>query len=143
MSVETRIQRHVWALWAAGLTSLAIGCASDDGRVAVDGTVTVDGQPLENGTINFQPAPGNQAPSSGSAIRQGNFALATARGLQPGEYLVTVHAFRKSGRTINDPQMGQVEEIVPVKFQETMPLKASVTAGAENHLEFSLTSVPH
>ena len=127
-------------LTAVALLPMA-GCTAGDGRLAVQGTVTLDGKPLENGSINFRPAASNQAPSSGGTIKQGGFALKTAQGLKPGEYLVTVQAFRKTGRTIDDPQMGQVEETVPVKFRETMPLKASIVAGAENQFEFALMSV--
>ena len=120
-------QRAVLARWAAMLllttvlTAPIVGCSRGDGRLAVSGSVTLDGQPLERGSVNFRPAPGNQAPSSGGTIDQGEFTLPTAHGLKPGEYLVTIQAFRRTGRMVDDPQMGKIEEMAPIEFQEPMP----------------------
>ncbi len=134
------MQQRIGNRFAVVLLSLMVGCSGGDDRMAVQGTVSLDGRPLESGSINFRPAANNQAPSSGGTIKQGGFALKAVQGLKPGDYLVAIQAFRKTGRTIDDPQMGKVEETKPATFRETMPLKASVVAGAENRFEFVLTS---
>jgi len=135
-------RREAPLLLAVVLVAPMVGCSGGDGRLAVKGTVTLDGQPLERGSINFRPAPGNQAPSSGGTVRNGEFALPAAHGLKPGDYLVTIQAFRKTGKMVDDPQMGKIEEMAAIAFQETMPLEATVSADAENRFSFSLTTAP-
>src|SRR5438094_4586 len=71
-----------------------LGCGS--GRVIVQGTVTVNGQPLESGVISFTPAAG-QGASAGTDIEHGSFGLRKAS-LPPGEYLVAINAFRGTGK---------------------------------------------
>ncbi len=120
-----------------------VGCSKDNGRLEVRGVVTLDGHPLLRGSINFRPAPGNHAPSSGCTIDQGEFTLPAAHGLKPGKYLVTIQAFRKTGKMIDDPQMGKIDDIAPIEFQEPMPLEATVSVESANRFEFSLTTHRH
>ncbi|MEA1951467.1 MAG: hypothetical protein U9N87_08785 [Planctomycetota bacterium] len=115
------------------------GCSGGDGRKGLSGTVSVDGQPLESGLINFRPAAGTKSNSSGCAIKDGEFQIAADKGLPVGKYMVTVQAFRKSGRIVKDPQMGNAPEIVPISFMEAGTLEATVTADGENRFEFKLT----
>ena len=121
----------------AGAGVLFSGCGGD-GRQGVVGSVTVDAAPLESGTINFRPAPGNKAASSGAGITDGRFEVPAEKGLMPGEYQVTIQGFRKTGRKVRDPQMGPIEEIVPMQFNETGALKATIVDG-RNEVEFALT----
>ena len=117
-----------------------LGC-SPDGRMAVTGTVTLDGKPLDSGAISFRPGPGNTSNSSGGQIERGQFHLSANCGLYPGKYLVTVQAFKPTGRMVMDPQFGKkVSEQAAIEFNEAGKLEASVTAGAENHFDFQLTS---
>ena len=66
----------------AGLAALIMvaGCTRGDGRQRVTGRVTLDGQPLGDGAINFRPAPGLTANSSGGPIKAGQFELPADRG---------------------------------------------------------------
>lgn len=82
---------------AAGLF-LVVGCGDDTGlakRYAVSGTVTYNGEPVEQGQINFIPAKGDDAnarPANGT-IEKGQYSLTTATpndGALPGEYKVAV-----------------------------------------------------
>ena len=116
------------------------GCSPSDGRVAVSGTVTLDGRPLEVAAINFRPAPGNEANSAGGGVKDGKFSLPTKSGLKPGEYLVNVMARKETGRMIFDPQRGKkIPETVPVNVNENGTFKVTVKPGGEP-LEIVLTS---
>lgn len=119
---------------------LASGCTGGDGREAVHGTVSLDGQPLASGLINFRPAEGHAANSSGGTIREGRFELPASQGLLPGKFLVTIQAFAPTGRMVDDPQMGRIAELEPVAFRETLPLEATIVAGRGNRLDFALTT---
>jgi hypothetical protein len=126
------------AMLVLASTSLLLSGCGGNGRQKVVGTVTVDAAPLENGTINFRPAPGSKANSSGAGIRDGRFEVPAEKGLMPGEYQVTIQGFHKTGRMVRDPQMGQIEEIVPMQFNESGARTVTIVQG-KNDLEFTLT----
>ena len=93
-----------------------VGCGHGDGRQAVRGRVTLDGQPLLNGAISFRPL-GHRANSAGTAARNGAFEIPASKGLMPGKYEVEIQAFRETGLTIHDPQRGDMPELAPIRFQ--------------------------
>ena len=67
--------------------------------------------------------------------------MPTAKGLLPGKYVVTVQAFKETGRIVDDPMGGKRPELVPMVFAESRTLEATVVAGAANRFDFRLTSV--
>ena len=79
------------AMLMAGALALAVGCGVHDSSVY--GTVTLDGKPLETGTVTFHPA-GDGAVAYGRIGADGSYRLHTGaeQGLAPGEYVVTVVA---------------------------------------------------
>jgi hypothetical protein len=121
------------------LVLVLVGCSSDR-RVAVTGTVSLDGKPLDSGQITFRPAPNNASNSSGGPIENGQFCIAANHGLCPGKYVVTVQAFKVTGRMVMERD-NKVKEVVPITFKEAGKLEADVTAGGKNHFDFPLTSV--
>jgi hypothetical protein len=125
----------VMAWVAVGLA----GCLGGDGRQAVQGQVTLDGQPLQKGAISFRPAPGTAANTSGGAITGGRYFLPATQGLQPGQYTVGVQTYRETGRILEDPQLGKIPELVPVKFHKSDTLAATITRGT-NEIDFHLTT---
>ena len=125
---------------AFALLFLVLAGCSRDGRMAASGTVTLDGKPLENGGITFQPAPGSDGHSAGGQIANGRFQLAANHGLKPGKYLVIVQAFKLTGRMVKDPQRGKVPEMVAVKFNEAGTIEATVVTSTANRFDFQLTS---
>ena len=128
------------AVLLIGLVLPLAGCSDNSGRNSVDGIVTLDSQPLEAGSISFQPMPGTRAPSVGGWIVGGKFEITADKGLIPGKYRVTVFAYRKTGRFVNDPQMGKRAETSPVVFNEKGRLKVEVVADRKNQFEFALTT---
>jgi hypothetical protein len=138
MSYSFRISSLVLIAATLACCGLLGGCG--DGRLSASGTVTVDGQPLSMGAITFKPLPEQKLSSAGGTIREGCFELQAARGLFPGKYQVRVQAFRSTGRMVNDPEMGKVEEQVPLKFNESGTLEAEITAPGPNSFHFELTT---
>jgi hypothetical protein len=123
---------------AAALLIAVAGCGTGN-QLPVRGKVTVDGTSLANGTISFQPAEGTAARSSGTMIRDGNYDIPAARGLPPGKYLVTVQAFKETGRMLSDPQGGKRPEFGPMAFTEKQPMEVTIAAGKDNVFDFTLT----
>ena len=78
------------ALLLLGLTA---GCGGPP-RAKVSGTVTLDGQPVESGTISFYPT-ANSGPTAGGGIENGrerSRLLATRRGAADGSRRATICA---------------------------------------------------
>jgi len=91
-----RQHRMVWI--ALGLAVLVLGCGPNfGGRKAIKGTVKLKGQPIDDGTIDFFPASGDQATKSGAQIIKGSYKIPAEFGLLPGKYRVSITA--GDGRT--------------------------------------------
>jgi hypothetical protein len=130
------------------------GCSgSEDNlpREAISGTVTLDGQPLATGNIQFTPSAGANTPGDivvgGSPIMGGRFAIAHEKGLIPGSYKVTVNS--SSGGPAGAPKAEPAgrgkpserpKEIIPAKYNSETTLIADVKKGGSNDFKFALES---
>ena len=139
-----------WCLaLAAGLTALAAAGCSRSGdelpREPVAGTVTLDDQPLPEGTIQFTPAKvAGPAVGGGSPIENGQFAIARESGLVPGGYKVAIYAAdpRQSATTKGPIRKGTVlaRERIPAIYNSMTTLTAEVKQGGSTDLKFDLKS---
>ena len=78
-----------------GLMTLAGGCGGGDSlpRERLSGTVTLDGKPVEKGTIRFMPTDqGNASTSTETIITSGTYEVPASTGLLPGPYQVSISA---------------------------------------------------
>lgn len=134
--------RHLQAaaprLLAAVVLALFGGCGSGL-DATVDGTVTLDGQPLTNGTVSFHPK-GTAPVAYGQIQSDGTYTASTgsSEGITPGEYTATVVA------TKPDPDPSDEkppEPLTPVRYAspETSGLDVTVRSG-QNHLPLELRS---
>ena len=119
------------------------GCGgSGADREAISGAVTLDGKPLESGSILFTPeGPGS---TGGGEIENGQYSLSRELGLSPGSYRVQIQSWRPTGRTIRDAASGETFDdlvsIIPPRYNERSELKASIEKGIENTFDFALES---
>ncbi len=121
------------ALVAVLLVALS-GCG-DPETVSVTGTVTYQGQPVEQGMIAFVSLTAPQARQAGT-IEDGRFTLRAA----PGRKKVEIRASRPLPAHLQDaPEMGlKYEDYLPARFNSETTLTAEVTPSGENHFEFAL-----
>jgi hypothetical protein len=128
--------------WNTVIILLAVGlCVSCSGGGKIDGvkgTVTVDGAPVEAGTISLR-ADGGAAPPAGGAINAGQFTVSSRKPLPSGTYTVAVQASKKTGRTVKDPQRGDVEELQPMELADS-PQQVQLTAENASNLALSFKS---
>ena len=126
----------------AGWT-LVVGC-SDSDRQSIEGTVTLDGQPLPSGSIIFVPQPGTESPTAGGKIEDGKFSVSSQKGIFAGEFGVQITATRPTGKKSRDPRTGVVmedhEQYLPARYNTASELKVEVRAGAPNRFEFPMVS---
>jgi hypothetical protein len=127
----------VWP--ALALYCLAIsGCGSDGNLATVRGTVTLNGRPLQNALVEFQPTGPHGSPSSGITDAEGRYELMYTfdkPGAIPGEHRVSI----RTGGTRLDSTGQEVEckECLPAKYNTQTELQRTVQPG-RNTLDFDL-----
>lgn len=114
---------------------LALGCGGPSGPVTVDvtGSVTIDGQPVETGTIAFTPQDG-KGRTDGAQIEGGRYEAQ----LVPGEKRVEITASKETGEVVDGIQT--YVSLVPAKYNTESTLTASVTESGESTFDFALDS---
>lgn len=117
-------------LLSAALFILLAGCS--DSKVAeVTGTVTVDGQPVEKGSISFIPANG-QGPTAGSDIKDGKYIAAK---VSTGSVKVQIRVPKVAGKKKlydkgEDSQyVDTFKESLPKKYNDDTELRFDVQSG--------------
>jgi hypothetical protein len=120
------------------------GCAdsADDlPREAVSGTVTLDGQPLEKGMIQFIPAVGRGETQAGAPIERGSYSIPKREGPVPGRYMVVITA-SAGGDAAPGSAPGKAvavpKELIPAEYNTKSTLSFEVKKGEENRGEFQL-----
>ena len=128
------------------MLGLTLGCGGGDGldRAAVTGKVTLDGTPIEEGSISFLPAGGTQGPATGGQIQNGQYSIAAAEGPVIGHHRVEIRASRKTGKMITVPmdpskKVEEVAQVVPKQYNSESTLEKDIAAG-ENVHDFELVS---
>lgn len=115
---------------AALVLLLAVGCSGGD-AATVSGTVTFDNQPLKEGVIRFVPTDGKTAPVD-AAIRDGKYSAA----VPVCETTVSITAPKVVGKlkmydTPDSPEVEQVKELLPEKYNTKSSLTYTVLKGSQ------------
>ena len=133
-------QRNVVVLLALVVPTMLLGC-SDSKRQGIEGTVTFNGEKVENGSIHFVPINGTKGPDGGATIENGHFSIPKEGGVFVGTFKVTIEARKKTGKKTRDVE-GHIcdEEIdyIPAKYNEQSTLTQEIKSGS-NNLTFDLT----
>ncbi len=121
------------------LTTSILGCSSEPAQSTVKGKVTLDGQPLANGLINFV-AVDASAPTAEATITAGQYEA----GVPPGEKRVEIRAPKVTGKqkmydTPNSPSVDVVTELLPRRYNVDSTLTMTVEDG-EQEKSFELTA---
>ena len=145
-----RVAKQNVRRWGAmGLVVALLGmCAGCGSKLAtVQGNVTFDGKPVEQGSIVFEPADG-AGPVAGGTIEKGTYRLAGEGGVVPGKKLVRIIAVRPTGRKIEagppTPPGTMVDELrpyIPAIYNQQSTLTIEVPAGQVTR-NFELVSQP-
>jgi len=129
---------------------LCTGCGGDPARGSVTGKVTVDGEPLADGTILFQPTGDTRGPNAGATIQNGRYRIKRDRGATVGMNVVEITGTLKTGEPKSLPSQGvrltpemiyEATGVRPLEFESERPLEVKIAAGA-NKFDFPLRSIP-
>ena len=114
------------------------GCGSEYDLAKVKGQITLNGQPLEDATVKFQPTAAEGSSSSGVTDADGRYELMytfDTPGAMPGEHIVSIGT---AGTFIDDEGYEvEREERVPAKHNSQTTLKRTVQPG-RNTFNFDL-----
>lgn len=141
---------HICLISVAGLgLLLAAGCSrAPEGplRVAVSGTVSLDGVPVERGTINLIPAAAGSSLRKASAlVTDGGFDIPAAKGPNVGSYTVELRWLKPTGRKIpgfadiGEDMIEETVEAIPARYNVKSTLVIELTTGPNIH-DFRLKS---
>src|SRR5262245_26249557 len=137
------LQFSTFLTLGAGVCLLA-GCGDRfDGRVAVSGNVTLEGAPLNDGTITFEPIDG-QGSTSGAAIENGEYAIDRKVGLKPGKYRVMITAgdgkTRADDEEAGGPGGANIVSVdrIPPEYNERTQQQIEVKAEGPNKFDFAI-----
>lgn len=118
------------------------GCGGGtDGRVAVSGNVTLNGQPLNTGAIEFTSE--DKSVVSGATISNGAYTVPAEQGLKPGSYTVRITSIQESGAVDPNAMPGPEAEThiakdqIPAEWNQKRE-KVEVTAAGPNTFNFEI-----
>ena len=120
------------------------GCGPANGRHSLEGRVTLDGEPVADGVINFRPQPGTPGPTAGGQITAGRFSIPLEGGTFAGIFRVEITAARKTGGKERHLRTGEMvdlyEQYLPARYNRQSELTAEVQQSDSNQFEFDLSS---
>jgi hypothetical protein len=134
-----------YVLLPLGLITTLCGCVGGDSlpRQEVSGKVTLGGQPLDVGSIEFQPeaSAGGPVVPGGALIATGTYRLAREQGLVPGTYKVMIFSHGARTGSSSDPgaQTAPPPERIPARYNVSTTLKAEVAKDRPNVFNFEIT----
>jgi hypothetical protein len=125
------------------LATVLCACAGCAGRTRVEGSVTLDGKPVDGGLICFFQGTGPGSDKGNAAIQGGRYVVEGDRAvnLTPGSYTVQIFWQQKLGGSnpANADTSPAVKQLIPPQYNTKSALKAEVKSGT-NKLDFDLKS---
>jgi hypothetical protein len=124
----------MWAKSFGSIVLLALfaGCGPSGPELApVSGRVMLNGRPLENADVVFQPA-GSKRPSYGQTDAEGRYQLAFKRGeagALVGDHTVLISV---------SPEIVRKPPHIPPRYNTLSELKREVKSGEENVFDFDI-----
>jgi hypothetical protein len=142
-----RFTRYVAGLLLVGMA----GCGVSSDRVAVTGTVTLDGKAVPDAMVTFHPeGTTGGLGGSGKTGPDGKYTLTSAqggKGVLPGGYKVVVNRLLRPDGSPPDPNTPPIEsdgrETLPAIYsnRDSTTLTATVSKDANVH-DFALQTAP-
>jgi len=119
---------------ALALLAVALGCSFKPPTGTILGEVTLDGQPIQDGSVLFTPLDG-QGQTGGAPIKDGKF---TAENVSVAKMKVEIHGNRATGKKIklydtpDSPVSDELVEIVPFRYNFQSQLTLDVKSGKQD-----------
>ena len=137
-------QGAIGVLFAGAL--IFIGCAPRSDRLEISGQVTLDGAPLNRGSIRFTSVGERKAMAAGAMIKNGAYVIPQEKGLLPGEYHLEIHAPDAEAPPImvsttpGEPGIPVAPDRIPPEYNVESKKTITVTADESNEFDFDIVS---
>ncbi|MCS7303545.1 MAG: hypothetical protein NZ602_00350 [Thermoguttaceae bacterium] len=119
--------------WWILMLLFAVGCGGSGPGMRVWGTVTYQGQPIQEGQIVFTPIEGTPGPSTGAEIKNGQYEIPKHIGpYAKGVYRVEITAMGQE-KTYSPNASGQGpfytvrEQIIPPAYNQRSTLRVTIS----------------
>lgn len=128
------------------LLGAAVGCGPKTDRLPISGKVTLDGVPLDSGSIRFSSKPGEKLQAAGAMIHQGAYEVPAEKGLLPGVFIVQMSSPDLNAPQImiggenGSPRFPVAPERVPPEYSEGSEKTIELTPDGETEFNFDMTS---
>jgi len=115
--------------FALAVPVLVVGCDGTERRPR-HGTVTLNGEPLASGLIQYEPAE-DDGLASGAAIKAGRYEIPGKGGLYPGRYCVRIQAVKEapppfSGGAPGDVFLPPGKDLIPARYNAAPELSVEI-----------------
>ena len=133
------MQKAFFLLFAALLAVSPLGCGGGTNLKEISGQVTLDGQPIESGSITFVPE--GKGTAEGANLVGGKYTVSVS----PGKLKVSISATRPHptekvpDANPDAPMVPKMVQYIPAKYNEATELTITVEKGGSTH-DFQLKS---
>ncbi|MBA2115758.1 hypothetical protein [Bremerella alba] len=109
-------------------------------RQAISGEVTLNDQPLDTGSISFDPQDRDQGRPGGATILDGKFSVESERGLPPGTYTVRINSADATAEAAGEPGESRrlAKERIPTQWNSKSDQTITVVDGEDNSFQFAI-----
>lgn len=146
--MRSRHQNSCCVFFALWLTAV-VGCGPATDLLPVSGAVTLNGVPLDGGSIQLVSHGSQNLHSAGASIRNGEFNIPQEKGLPPGTYLVMISAPDESAPLVASRvapgERGappSAPERIPAEYNINSSKTIEVAADSDNRFEFQIVGHP-
>jgi hypothetical protein len=146
MMLQFRLGLAPFTVLVLGFASSGCSESADNlPREAVQGKVTIDGEPLAKGAIRFRTStPGTaSALEVGGLVRDGEYSISRNQGPVPGTYRVIITDEIEAPPSTGEapgPRTKLSPSKIPTSYNARNPLTAEVKKGQSESIDFALTS---
>jgi hypothetical protein len=119
---------------------LALAGCNGQGIAPVSGQITLDGRPLANAVVLFEPDDDRHNPGMGSAGKTNDDGRYELRQIQPDRAGAIVGRHRVTIRTAVQGEERNGRELLPAKYNTESKLKCDVPSGGRHDADFTLFS---
>ena len=140
---RSRYRSILEPLVVAGLFVIT-GCGSSTDRLSISGKVTLDGVPLDRGSIRFSSSDGQHLMATGAMIRDGQYSIPEGKGLLPGMYHVQITSPDLNAppvmapATASGPSYPVPPERIPPEYNADSKQTVEVTTDGDNLFVFDI-----
>lgn len=109
------------------ITVSAAGCGGGDGlaRLTVNGSVTIDGEPVPDSVVRFKPANGTEGPMTNTMITDGRYNIPADQGPVARNYTVQVQSYQDPNAVSTAPSPATRPAVASDKLGPKKPLRLS------------------